>query len=152
EPGELHALLRLVRAEPLIDLAPLHVQHAAGQRGIFGEPGRVQLLLRLRQLADRLLGREDPRPRGLVLAAFAGEGAEQGGENGDPSHGPRTLADHGPAARLFRGYVHSIRAISTEAVNPVKSASSPAARMATRKGMIRTATLNPSFAPSTNAS
>src|SRR5205085_6169608 len=101
EPGELHALLRLVRAEPLIDLAPLHVQHAAGQRGIFGEPGRVQLLLRLRQLADRLLGREDPRPRGLVLAAFAGEGAEQGGDERDPAHGRRTLADYSGLASVF---------------------------------------------------
>ena len=114
EPGELHALLRLVRPDPLIDLAPLHVQHAVRQRGIFREPRGVQLLLRFRQLAHRLLGREDSRPRRLVLAAFAGDGAEQCGDESDPAHGREP-------------YIQSIRAISTEAVRPVKSARSPAA-------------------------
>ena len=113
EPGELHAGLRLVRAEPRGDLRLPHVHHALGQPCIFGEPPGVEGLLRLRQCADRLLGREDALLGGLVLAALAGEEREEDEEGGqdldqhvaapllDVAEGPHDQAK--PEGRRVRG-------------------------------------------------
>src|SRR5439155_5825936 len=120
EPGELHPLLRLVRAQALLDLGAGHVQDAAGQGRVLREARGVDLLLRLRKLADRLLGREHARSGSLVLAALAGGGEKQDGGEEGAAHGARTLT-------AGSTYAQSIRATATEAVRPVKSASSPAA-------------------------
>ena len=128
EPGELHPLLRLVGADALIDLAPLHVQDAPHEGGIVGELTGLQLFLRLRQLADGLLRGKDARARGLILAAFAGSGAEQGSDEQGGAHGSQNLnGTPFGRRRTKRGHAQSIRAMITDAVSPVKSASSPAA-------------------------
>src|SRR2546425_90167 len=129
EPGELHPLLCPVRSDALVDLAPRHVQDAPRQRGIVGELTRLQRLLRLRQLADGLLRGEDARARGLVLGAFAGGDAEQGGDEHEAVHGSRNLnGTPSGRRRTKRAHAQSILAMVTDAVSPVKSASSPAAR------------------------
>src|SRR2546421_2170514 len=128
EPGELHPLLCPVRSDALVDLAPRHVQDAPRQRGIVGELTRLQRFLRLRQLADGLLRGEDARARGLVLGAFAGGGAE-GGDEHEAVHGSRNLnGTPSGRRRTKRAHAQSILAMVTDAVSPVKSASSPAAR------------------------
>jgi len=95
EPGELDTLLRPVGADALLDLRAGHVQHAARELRVVGEPSGVELLLGLRQLAHRLLGGEDARARGLVPAALAGGREEQGGGEEEVPHGARTLTEDG---------------------------------------------------------
>ncbi len=69
----------------------------------------------------------------------------------DPDSG-RTRAIGSTSAGRPTGPVIGASTLASASIAPAPRKAPTTARIATRKGMIRTATLNPSFAPSTNAS